>query len=70
MAIGNSERHPLASSMANAKHTGPTQDTSYYPHVGGYPARRPTGVDMALGLSGYAVTVVLFIVVIECLYCL
>ena len=34
-----------------------SSSSSYYPSVGGYPARRPTGVDMALGLSGYAVKV-------------
>ena len=56
MATGNSERHPLESSMVSK--IPAKQDTSYFPHVGGYPARRPTGVDMALGLSGYAVKVI------------
>ena len=61
MAVGNSERHPLESSMVNKNPTKHFDNSStYYPHVGGYPARRPTGVDMALGLSGYAVKVIIY----------
>ena len=57
MATGNSDRHPLESSMADQSSNYKNSPSSYYPSVGGYPARRPTGVDMALGLSGYAVKV-------------
>ena len=57
-AVGNSDRHPLESSMASKSGSlKESSSSSYYPSVGGYPARRPTGVDMALGLSGYAVKV-------------
>ena len=61
MAVGNCERHPLESTMANK--SLPDKDpssSSHYPTVGGHPARRPTGVDMALGLSGYAVKVIIY----------
>ena len=60
MAVGNGERHPLESSMGNK---GPSDksglSSSYNASISGYPARRPTGVDMALGLSGYAVKVII-----------
>ena len=63
MAVGNSERHPLESTMANKSQPNKESSSSpsfhRYPTVGGHPARRPTGVDMALGLSGYAVKVII-----------
>ena len=56
MAVGNGERHPLESSSGNKNLT--SRELSAYNSISnGYPARRPTGVDMALGLSGYAVQV-------------
>ena len=56
VAVGNGERHPLESSNSNKNLT--SRELSAYNSISnGYPARRPTGVDMALGLSGYAVQV-------------
>ena len=56
MAVGNGERHPLEST-SGSKHVSNRELSSYNSISNGYPARRPTGVDMALGLSGYAVQV-------------
>ena len=56
MAVGNGERHPLESSLSS-KNASSKEMSPYNSITNGYPARRPTGVDMALGLSGYAVKV-------------